>query len=282
MRAEQLAHLNAELVRANSELAALATENATLYEREHEIASILQQSLLPAELPETAEFEFAALYQPSGEGIEVGGDFYDVFATPQGTAVVIGDVCGKGPAAARLTSLSRNTIRALATLAGERTASEILHRLNDAVIDQSGPAEYLTVTYILLASEQDGSATAAIASGGHLPPLVVRATGTVETVAVSGTIVGVVPEIEFQESSVELASGDALVLITDGLTECRNSNGSMFGEKRLHAVLAQTAASPFTAATILQELTAALVTFREGTEPRDDLVTLVARCRDAE
>ena len=182
MRAEQLAHLNAELVRANSELAALATENATLYEREHEIASILQQSFLPAELPETAEFEFAALYQPSGEGIEVGGDFYDVFATPQGTAVVIGDVCGKGPAAARLTSLSRNTIRALATLAGERTASEILHRLNDAVIDQSGPAEYLTVTYILLASEQDGSATAAIASGGHLPPLVVRATGTVETV----------------------------------------------------------------------------------------------------
>src|SRR4029450_12060075 len=98
------------------------------------IARTLQQSLLPIELPDIPGVEIAARFRPTGEGNEVGGDFYDVFETGGGWNIVMGDVCGKGPDAAAVTALARYTLRAAATR--ERLPSRSLALLNEAMLRQ--------------------------------------------------------------------------------------------------------------------------------------------------
>ena len=109
--------------------AATAVDNARLFEERSHIARTLQHSLLPPQLPDIPGIEIAARYRPTGEGNEVGGDFYDLFETAEGDwAIVVGDVCGKGADAAALTGLSRHTIRAAAMQ--HRNPSTVLEMLN--------------------------------------------------------------------------------------------------------------------------------------------------------
>ena len=112
--------------------AALAVDNSRLYSERAHIARTLQESLLPARLPELDGIEVAARFVPAGAGIEVGGDFYDVFEAGDGVSIVMGDVCGKGADAAALTALARYTLRA--TVDGVRAPSEVLEQLNRAVL----------------------------------------------------------------------------------------------------------------------------------------------------
>ena len=112
-----------------------AVDNARLYRERGYIARTLQESLLPSELPEIPGIEAAARFRPTGEGNEMGGDFYDLFATgDRGWTVVVGDVCGKGPDAAAVTALARYTLRAAAMR--ERLPSRELHVLNEALLRQ--------------------------------------------------------------------------------------------------------------------------------------------------
>jgi serine phosphatase RsbU (regulator of sigma subunit)/DNA-binding response OmpR family regulator len=257
--------------------AALSLENAALYEREHEIARTLQQSLLPEVLPETGELEFAAIFMPLGEGNEVGGDFYDVFETPHGYAAVVGDVCGKGAVAARLTSLCRYTVRAAAMRERDGIPSRILGRLNDAMVTQVGNGEFATVTYARLAPVGDGEFVARIATGGHPAPQIVRRDGHVEAAPVRGTVLGVVPHLELEDVDVTLHAGDALVFVSDGVTEARDPTGGLFGDARLLQALAEAARHRFTASELATRLFDELGVFRAGAPLRDDLVILVAR-----
>ena len=166
---EQDLELGEELARR----CATAIDNARLYGERAYIARTLQESLLPAELPEIPGLETAARFRATGEGNEVGGDFYDLFESGgRGWTVVIGDVCGKGPDAAAVTALARYTLRAAAMR--ERLPSRSLALLNEALLRQRGDRRFCTVAYAYLET-LDSGARVGFASGGHPLPLVLRA-----------------------------------------------------------------------------------------------------------
>ncbi|HEV7888281.1 MAG TPA: GAF domain-containing protein, partial [Acidimicrobiales bacterium] len=125
---------------------ALALDNARLFAERSQVARTLQASLLPPHLPDIPGLEVDGVFRPGGEGVEVGGDFYDVFLTEPGDwAMVVGDVCGKGAEAAAVTALGRYTLRAAAMQA--RRPSRVLHVLNEAMLRQDPGRPFLTVAY---------------------------------------------------------------------------------------------------------------------------------------
>lgn len=241
--------------------------------RAAELASSLQASLLPPDLPAIPGAQLAATYQAVGEGLEVGGDFYDV--SPSGRddewAIAMGDVCGKGVEAAAVT-LARYTLRAAGLRA--RRPSVILSRLNEVMLRHETERPFVTAVYAVLHAGSGGRGlTVNLAVGGHPLPLVLRSDGRVETGGEPGTLVGILEDAEFTDATVALAPGDALLLYTDGITESR-SGDELFGEGRLTEALA--GCSGRNATGIVQGLEEAVAGFRAG-RARDDLALLVIR-----
>jgi PAS domain S-box-containing protein len=198
--------------------AAAAVENARLYEIAQATARTLQASLLPPHLPDVPGIELGSAYRPAGEGYEVGGDFYDVFSVAEDQwYAVIGDVCGKGAAAAAVTALARYTIRA--TAVRRRAPSAILRWLNDAMLSQDdGSGRFCTIACAHL--DLSGPAPlVTVACGGHPAPVVRRADGGVAEIGTAGTLLGLFDEPDLYDESTELGEDDVLVLYTDGLTE---------------------------------------------------------------
>jgi PAS domain S-box-containing protein len=254
--------------------AGIAVQNARLYSERSYIAQTLQRSLLPPVLPSIPGVEVAARFHAAGEGFEVGGDFYDLFATrPDGWAAVIGDVCGKGPDAAAVTALARYTLRAAAMQEAE--PSRVLTLLNEAMLhDQSRESRFCTVTYASV--QRDGDAIRLqVASGGHPLPFVVRADGRVEQLGSSGTLIGIVPEVEIEDDQDRLDPGDTLVLYTDGVIDAR-TDGEPLGEEGLAELLGATAG--LNAATIAERIEQAAVEHWGGTVG-DDVAVVVLRAR---
>ena len=214
--------------------AAVALDNARLFEDRSRVARTLQNSLLPPALPRIPYVNLAARYRPAGSGIDLGGDFYDLFEMGDGAwAVAIGDVCGKGTAAAALTGLFRHTLRAAAVR--EDAPSRVLALTNDAILDQIDDTRFCTAAFMRLEPGEHG-AKVKMSCGGHPEPLVLRTDGTLETVQCRGTLLGVMPDPPLVDELLDLAPGDALVLYTDGVTEAR-SDGQIFGETRLAEVV---------------------------------------------
>ncbi len=213
--------------------AAIAIDNALIYRDRSSVARVLQASLLPDQLPDVVHLDLGARYRPLTLGSEIGGDFYDVFEVDGGRWIVaVGDACGKGVEAATLTGLARHTIRAIA---GDHDLSGVLHRLNDAV-RQRPQKTFCTVALAEVRPAPDGAAIEVV-TGGHPAPIVVRADGTVQELATKGTLVGILPAVHFTPQSIELSTGDALVLYTDGVIEARAGRRE-FGVERLLRILA--------------------------------------------
>jgi GAF domain-containing protein len=195
--------------------AAVRIDYARLYHERDHIARSLQESLLPPALPEIAGFDVASYFRPAGDGYEVGGDFYDTFETTDGAwALVVGDVCGKGPEAAAVTGLARHTIRAIA--AHRRHPSKVLRFLNDALIADERSDKFCTVCYVRL-RPGDRDAQLTVSLGGHPPPVILRRSGLIETLGTPGTLLGVFDDVPLFDASGVLLPGDALILYTDGL-----------------------------------------------------------------
>ncbi len=204
-------HLAEELARR----AATRIDTARLYHERDHIAWTLQQSLLPPAVPDIPGFEVAALYRPAGDGYEVGGDFYDVFETAdRGWALVVGDVCGKGPEAAAITGLVRHSIRAIAM--HDRRPSKVLRSLNEALLREAQTERFCTVCYVRLRPQGVG-AQLRVSLGGHPQPLLLRSTGAVEHIGVPGRLLGVFERTSLSDIGSFMAPGDALILYTDGL-----------------------------------------------------------------
>jgi len=209
--------------------AALALDNARLYAERSAIATTLQRSLLPPDLPWIPGAQLAARYRASGEGIEMGGDFYDCFATGGGGwAVVIGDVCGKGAEAAAVTALARYTLRASVLHTGR--PARVLEELNEALLRQGLDYRFCTVLYAAVTPNLEGC-DVVLATGGHPLPLVLRAGGEVERAGAPGTLLGIVREPEISEERLTLRSGDSLVLYTDGVVEASPSDAALATER---------------------------------------------------
>jgi serine phosphatase RsbU (regulator of sigma subunit) len=254
--------------------AAVALDNARLYEQQRSIAQTLQTALLPAVLPDAPGLRLAARYRPQADvdsGIQVGGDLYDVVAgtAPGCWALVLADVCGKGPQAAALTALIRHTLRA--EIDHGLGPAEVLHRLNRAMMLHTASTEsarFATVVHAQLAVDS-GGATVQLASAGHPPPLLRRGP-RVEPVLAPGTLLGVYADIELTEVTFRLHRGDMMVLYTDGVTEARGVDG-FYGADRLTRVVRSAAAS---ADAVADDLLDDVVAFQRE-RLRDDVAVLV-------
>jgi PAS domain S-box-containing protein len=257
--------------------AALAVDNARLVHELRRVATRLQESLLPPALPEVPGLEVEGRYRWGGEGNEVGGDFYDVFETGDGSwALAIGDVCGKGVEAAVVTSLARHTLRAVALQ--ERKPSGILRHLNEAVMQQRSDHMFCTVCYVRLKPDEDG-ARLTVCSAGHPLPMVLRVDGSVETAGTPGSLLGIFPDPELADCVVDLHHGDALVLFTDGILEERRASGESFGRNRLASVVGSCRGQDATG--IAEAIQRALVAFTPAAI-RDDVALLVVRVKDGD
>jgi PAS domain S-box-containing protein len=260
--------------------AAQALDRARLYDEQSHIAHVLQHSLLPHTLPTIPGVELATSYRAAGRITQAGGDFYDAFESDDGHLVVIGDVCGKGPAAAALTALCRYTLRACALQNGNARPADMLRLLNRAILEQSVAAdgefvgEFATVTCVFLQTV-DGELTATIASGGHPPTLIRRQNGLVEAYEPTGPIVGVLKEADFDEQTVALDPGDLVVLHTDGLNDARREAGDRLGEEPVRLTLASLGED--------EDPNAAIAGFEAllgGLEVTDDVAIVVFRVGD--
>ena len=261
-----------------AQVASAAITNAQLYGLEREIAETLQRSLLPQRLVEIDGVELEARYIPAGDGIVVGGDFYDAFrihgaeGEPQRWGIAIGDVCGKGPEAAALTALARYTLRAAALW--ERQPGRVMEMLNAAIIEHGTEFRFCTAVYGELQREGDG-ARVSLVNCGHPLPFVVRADGSVSAVGTHGTLLGVVPDPDMRAEVVTLQPGDMLVLYTDGVTEVRRRGREVFGSPQLEALLGSLSGEP-SAARVAERIEDAVLTAAGG-PPRDDLAVIALR-----
>ena len=250
---------------------AQSVENALVYRERDHIAKTLQQSLLPPDLPDIPGIELAARYLPAGAGNEVGGDFYDVFDTGDGAwGLALGDVCGKGPDAAAIMGLARYTLRAAAMR--ERRPSRILETMNEAVMQQTVDGRFLTVAYTRIRPGAN-FVRLTVSCGGHPLPRVLRSSGAMETAGKPGTLLGLFPDPELSDDTVDLGPGDAMVVYTDGVTDSPGFEEGT-GERRLSEVLAGCAG--ISAAEIADRIEREVLSPRKGAR-RDDVAFVILR-----
>lgn len=250
-------------------------ERESLLRAKTEVARVLQRALLPPALPDIPGAEVAASYVAAGEGVEVGGDFYDVFAIENdGWALVMGDVAGKGPEAASLTSLARYTIRTAAMRV--KQPDRILSLLNEEILRQTGGERLFTAVYGKLEPELggDGAMLLRIACAGHPSPLILRRDGEVEQFPETGTILGVIEAPEFSYREVKLERGECVVFYTDGVIEARSESGEFFGEERL--VEAVGGSAGLSAEDLSERIKNIALDFQGGVA-RDDIAVLALR-----
>jgi PAS domain S-box-containing protein len=217
--------LEAALVQDITRRVTLAIDAGLLYAERSTAARTLQASLLPERLPDIAGIDAAARYVPAAGG-EVSGDFYDVFSLPDDSwMVVVGDVCGKGVEAAALTAQARYTIRALAP--GLLAPARVLEGLNREMRRQRDDDRFVTVVVARLwpaADDEPGVHRLDVACAGHPCPFVLREDGTVDVVACSGPVAGILDDIELKEETVTLHPGDVFAAFTDGITEASRTH----------------------------------------------------------
>jgi PAS domain S-box-containing protein len=248
---------------------ALALDNARLFAERSYIAKTLQEGLLPAALPEIPRVELAVGYRAGRLETDVGGDFYDVFAAGDGWLFVTGDVVGKGAKAAAITGLARHTLRAAAQY--ERSPAEMLRVLNRAMLDQfTDEEQFCTVAVVQLRGER-----LRVAAGGHPLPLVLRRGGNVETVGRPGALIGVLEDPAVHDETVSLATGDTVVLYTDGITDAHGEHGR-FGAERLAAVLEMLVGLP--PAQVVDRVDRAVAAYRAGEPTDDSAIVAFRRC----
>lgn len=238
-------------------------------ESELTLAARIQAALFPAALPDIAGYDLAAHNRPARQ---CGGDYYDAIRLGTGAAqdavlLCVADVSGKGLPASLVMSNMQATLRAL--LGGGQPLPDLTARASELLYASTAPERYVTAALAELAP-----ATGAIrfVSAGHVDTLVVRRDGTVETLASTGTPLGLIPGLPYSDTTLSLAPGDALVLFSDGVPEAQNDAGEEFGEARVvECVLASRAGG---SAAVVGHLMAAIDAFT-GDAPQFDDITLM-------
>jgi serine phosphatase RsbU (regulator of sigma subunit) len=215
--------------------AALALDNARLYQQQKHFADTMQRSLLPRTRPQLAELEIGDVYASSAR-VDVGGDVYDFLELADGRlAVVLGDVTGHGVDATADMAMAKFVFRSLARENSE--PGGFLSAANEIVLEEIASGKFITLVFLTV----DGrKGELACASAGHPPPRLLRAGGTPEPLDVGGLALGIEGGQDYEEARVRLEPGDAVVLYTDGLLEARRE-GELYGEQRLDAALAANA-----------------------------------------
>jgi GAF domain-containing protein len=254
-----------DLLRTFASQAALAIDTAEMFSREHNVATILQESILPTRLPHIPGLEASSVYLPAGTDAEIGGDYYDLFPAPDGRVVVsIGDVCGKGVAAATKTSMIRYAVRGM-VVAGLEPA-RILEELNTMLLEVGDSTSIVT---LWLGFIDIAGGVLLYGDAGHPPGLLLRSVShRIDRLATTGALLGAVDGATWSQEETRIEPGSTLLLYTDGVTEARNGV-RFFGEGRVRRALRAGGA----AATVVQRLLAQVQRFSAG-ELRDDAAIL--------
>jgi serine phosphatase RsbU (regulator of sigma subunit) len=240
-------------------------------ERELQVAADIQLSILPDVLPDTEEFGFGARILPARQ---VGGDFYDVFQLKDDRiGVLIGDVADKGVPSALFMARAHALIMAEADIA--ITATEVMQLVNSHITRLQKSTQFVTVLYGILDLK---TRLFSYARAGHEPPLLLHPDGSVERLPHSaGMAVGLWDPITIDEREVTLASGDTLIMYTDGMTDCRSPEGEAFGLDRIKNLLSEL--TKLNAQQISDKLLETLQGYQNGAKQDDDvtLVTIKAK-----
>jgi sigma-B regulation protein RsbU (phosphoserine phosphatase) len=265
-------HLN--ILTTLASVASIRVENAKLLEErfekerikhELELATEIQQSFQPSSPPVMDGYEFQGI---SFSCYEIGGDYYDFIPTGEGKMLVaLGDVSGKGTAAALLMSSLHAAVH------GQVAAKTSLHQTVIAVnqyLAENTPTNRFVTLFIAELDPQTG--TLNYINAGHNPPLVGRSDGSVQLLDSGGFPLGIIPSAEFEVGNVQLSPGDALVIYSDGVSEANNLKGDEFGMERLTQVVSKNLKA--SAAGLRDKVESALSAFTQ-TAPANDDITLV-------
>lgn len=229
------------------------------------LAKKIQKHFLPHEAPRVPGFSFASVYRAA---LEIGGDYYDFLALPEGQiGIAVGDVSGKGVSAALCMAKLSSEARYLS--AGKTDPSAILSELNASLYRDF--TEGMFVTLLFFALDVAGGRLR-LANAGHMPPLLRRANGALETMHIEPhPPLGVVNDMKYPERTFELSPGDLVVAYTDGVNEAFNEKDEQFGDERILAALEAVEGTPNHA---LDSLVKAVETFQEDRPQSDDLTVV--------
>lgn len=237
------------------------------------LGEAFQLSALPSRLPRIPGLDLAAWFQPAGPDLLVGGDFYDAIDLGHGSwGLIIGDVCGKGAAAAVVTAAVLNQVRALAEV--DYYPRQLLWDLNESLINEGKTESLCTVCFMLL-QPGPGYLDLTICCAGHPLPLVRRANGSIEVACEEGTLIGAFHEPHLRDSQIRLEPGDALLAYTDGIIE--QHRDAQLGEANLREALS--GCLEWEAASILSHLE---VKTQPCGKALDDRAMVLIRVRDQE
>jgi sigma-B regulation protein RsbU (phosphoserine phosphatase) len=262
-------------------VAAIRVQNGRLMEQQMErvrleqdlhVASEIQQRFQPASAPQVPGYELQGISFPC---YEIGGDYYDFIQRDNGKLIVaLGDVSGKGPAAALLMSSLHAAVHAHSDT--HSSLAKTIGAVNRYLVESIPANRFVTLFYAEL-DPKDGSL--AFLNAGHNPPLIVHTGGTMEQLAAGGLPLGIMANADFREGKTRLHPGDVLVIYSDGVSEAVNPQGEEFGPTRLYEVVARNLDA--SAAGIRDRIESALTKFCQGTPAADD-ITLVICKRNAE
>ena len=273
-----LAGGNRELLQTLAIEASTILENARLLEEERikqrieeelDVARTIQQGLLPRSLPTDGWFR---AHGSSVASHQVGGDYYDVIPSgPHAWTAVVADVSGKGVSSALLACLLQGAF--LAVSHSDTALHTRLERIHAFLNERTAGEKYATVFYCLL--ERAGRLH--YVNAGHCPPLIVRQAGGIESLAATAPPVGLTESAEFEVSQSALASGDKIVIYTDGVTDAQDLQGEFFGRQRLRQVVAEHHAD--TCHALHEAIDRAVAAFTESAPQADDITLVVIEYR---
>jgi serine phosphatase RsbU (regulator of sigma subunit)/anti-sigma regulatory factor (Ser/Thr protein kinase) len=267
---------------------ALALSTARQYARQTMISTVLQRGLLPPAAGRIPGVDHAVIYEPLA-GDWVGGDFYDLFPAGDGRwCFALGDVCGNGPEAASLTGIARPVLRLLAREG--YGVSDVLNRLNKALADEAatallgetaawdgGQPRFLSLLYGEITPYAPGyGAGCTLASAGHPLPLVLTPQGAVRPGAQPQMLLGIADDARYTSETLDLAPGDTLLCVTDGVTERRRGHHQFDDDDGLAAALRGCAG--LNAADVADRIRQAVYDY-DASPPADDLALLVLQAR---
>lgn len=265
------------LLSSLANVAAIKLENAKLLEemiekkrmeRELELAGEIQQNSLPSQAPRYPGWDIVGTNTPC---YTIGGDYFDFIDRPNGLAVTLGDVSGKGASAA----LMMMVLRAMVHFACQREAEvlTILSQTNGVMFDNSPAQFYVTFFFGDL---ETASGKFRYVNAGHIPPILYRAKSrTIERLTAGGTVIGLFAETPFEAGEVEFAPGDILLVFSDGLSEAWGQDEEEFGEERMGELVRDNASLP--ARELEQTIQNEVEAFTAGARATDDRTLIVVK-----
>jgi serine phosphatase RsbU (regulator of sigma subunit) len=265
-------HLN--ILTTLASVAAIRVENARLLEerfqrermeRELELATEIQQRFQPSEAPRMDGYEFQGI---SFSCYEIGGDYYDFIRRHDGKMLIaLGDVSGKGTAAALLMSSLHAAIHG--QVAARSSLDEVVRSVNQYLADNTPANRFVT---LFVAELDPSTGDLKYINAGHNPPLIGRMSGHIEQLSSGGFPLGILPSAEFEVGETQLQPGESLVIYSDGVSEANNIKEEEFGMERLMDVVKRNL--PSSAAGLRDKVESALSAFTQ-TAPANDDITLV-------